>query len=371
VAENVPRRLRGWWKRATTRDVQTLSAQVAALIERVAALENELPSELEHIRDASAAQSELGLVATLTLAREAGVRELLRDLGEQRPLRPGLSIMIISWNHAGFLSGAVCSALELLDKLPPDEQGAVLVLDDCSTDETPQVLDELQTADRRVKPVRSPVNLGIARARNALLHVAETTHALMLDADNTAIPEGAADVYRVARKWEAAFTYANEIVVASDGSMVAPASNEPPTIQYFFSGGPHIDTLGVLDVAYFRRIGGYNPDPEFHAFEDHEVIHRLARFGALIAFVPTVAGRYRFDPLSHSQAYQAAREAAIARLRRAYNQDGRLTSQQPTAMAAHPATGPLWATPAAMAARPELGKCLPGSVESSQPAAEE
>jgi glycosyltransferase involved in cell wall biosynthesis len=304
--------------------------------------------------EVTAEQSELGLMWTLALAREAGVQQLLHTLGEQRPLRPGLSIMTISWNHAGFLRASVESALATLDLLPRDEQGAVLVLDDGSTDETPAVLEELRAADGRVHPVRSPVNLGLSRARNVLLHVAETAHALMLDADNTAVPGGATALYAVAREWEPAFTFGNVIMVAPDRSTLAVASNEPPTVDYFFSGGVHIDTLGVLDVAYFRQIGGYSTDPAFHAFDDHEIIHRLARLDALLAFVPTVAGRYRFDRLSHSRAHQEAHEAAIARLRRAYNQDGRLTSQPPSAMAAHPATGPLWATPAAIAARPEL-----------------
>jgi hypothetical protein len=188
----------------------------------------------------------------------------------------------------------------------------------------------------------------------------------MLDADNAAVPEGATDVYRVAREWNAAFAYGNVIMVAPDGSTVATASNEPPSTDYFFAGGPHIDTLGVLDVAYFREIGGYSPDPAFHAFDDHEIIHRLARLGALIAFVPTVAGRYRFDRLSHSQVHPGSHEAAIARLRRAYNQDGGLTSQPPSAIAAHPATGPLWATPAAITARPELETLLARPAEAMQ-----
>jgi len=228
------------------------------------------------------------------------------------------------------------------------------------------VLEELRAADDRVRPVRSPVNLGLSRARNVLLHVAETTHALMLDADNSAVPEGVIDVYKVANEWNAAFTFGNVTMVDPDGSTVAAASNEPPTTAYFFAGGPHIDTLGVLDVAYFRQIGGYSTDPAFHAFDDHEIIHRLARLGALIAFVPTVAGRYRVDRLSHSRAHEGSHEAAVARLRRAYDQDGRLTSQPPNAIAAHPTTGPLWATPAAIAARPRLERLLARPVETTQ-----
>jgi Glycosyl transferase family 2 len=382
MVENALRRIRAWLKRAKAapavvqqvvnvqesqaRDVHVVGTQVAALSERVAALEKALLAELTRTREVTAEQTELGLVATLALAREAGMQQMLQTLGEQPRLRPGLSILTISWNHGGFLRSSVCSALATLDLVAPDEQGSVLVLDDASSDETPRILEELQGADTRVRPVRSPVNLGLSRARNVLLHVTETTHALMLDADNTAVPEGATSLYAVAREWSPAFTFGNVIMVDPDGSTVAAASNEPPTVDYFFAGGPHIDTLGVLDVAYFRQIGGYSPDPPFHAFDDHEIIHRLGRLGALIAFVPTVAGRYRFDPLSHSQVHQGSHEAAIARLRRAYNQDGGLTAQAPNAMAAHPATGPLWATPAALAARPELATLLAREVEASQ-----
>jgi GT2 family glycosyltransferase len=383
MAENALRRLRSWFKRARTapsvvaqvaevqrdqvRDVHAVSAQVAALTERIADLEKALFGEIAGLREVTAEQAELGLTATFGIGRDAGVRQLTGAIGEQRELRPGLSILTISWNHAGFLRASVRSALATLDLLPPDEQGAVLVLDDESSDETPQILEELRSNDTRVHSVRSPVNLGLTRARNVLLHITETTHALMLDADNTALPEGAADVYRVARKWNSAFTYGNVIMNATDRSTFAVMSNEPPTTDYFFAGGPHIDTLGVLDVAYFRQIGGYSSYPAFHLWgDDHEIIHRLARLGALIAFVPTVAARYRFDRLSHSQVRQGSFEHAVGRLRRAYNQDGRLTAQQPSAMAAHPATGPLWATPAARAARPELQTLLAEPVEAAQ-----
>jgi hypothetical protein len=382
MAESFLRRARAWFTRAKAaptvvdqvadaqgdqvRELHEVGAQVTALSERVTLLEKALVSELGRMRELNAEMSELNLMATHAIAREAGLQHLLEAVGVQRPLRPGLSILTITWNHAGFLRDSVCSALALIDLLPVHEQGSVLVLDDGSSDETPQVLQALQAMDPRVHAVRSPVNLGLSRSRNALLHIAETTHALMLDADNTAVPEGAIELYRVAREWGAAFTFGNVIMVAPDGSTVAIASNEPPTTEYFFAGGPHIDTLGVLDVAYSRQIGGYSPDPAFHAFDDHEIIHRLARLGALIAFVPTIAGRYRFDRLSHSQAHQGSHKATIARLRRAYDQDGRLTAQPPIAMAAHPATGPLWATPAALAARPELATQLASPVEAPQ-----
>jgi hypothetical protein len=95
---------------------------------------------------------------------------------------------------------------------------------------------------------------------------------------------------------------------------------------------------------------------------DREELARLL----VRAPVPTVAGRYRFNPLSHSRAHQGSHEVTIARLRRVYDQDGRLSSQQPSAMAAHPATGSHWVTAEAVASRPALETLLARPVEASQ-----
>src|SRR6266508_2771043 len=113
MAEDVLRRIRAWLRRAKsapatveqvaniqqgqTRDVHAVGSQVAALSERVALLENVFSTELARMRE----QFELGHIATLTLAREAGMQQLLQAVGQQPSLRPGLSILTISWNHAG------------------------------------------------------------------------------------------------------------------------------------------------------------------------------------------------------------------------------------------------------------------------------
>ena len=64
-------------------------------------------------------------------------------------------------------------------------------------------------------------NLGLARARNALLHTVGTTHAFQLDADNTAVPAGAAAVFDVARRYGSAFTYGTVLKVDQDGRGLA------------------------------------------------------------------------------------------------------------------------------------------------------
>ena len=108
-----------------------------------------------------------------------------------------------------------------------------------------------------------------------------------------------------------------------DGSVDAVASNDVPSPGYFFARAHHIDSLAIVAVGVVLEVGGYSLDPAFHAFDDHELVHRLARLGHLIGFVPTVVGRYRVDDLSHSSTlgHQALPPGRLARM---YDQDGKL-----------------------------------------------
>ena len=326
------------------------------LDQRTHILAARLEDDVRRIESRVAEQSALTRATVQAPARDAAMAQLLGGLDLGAALRPGLSVLVISWNHAGFLPAAVQSGLAALDGLPANEQGRVLVLDDASTDETGDVLADLVAQDERVESIRSPVNLGLSRARNVLLQRAATTHALVLDADNRAAPEGVATLYAVAREWRSAFTYGNVLLHRPDGSVDAVASNDVPSPGYFFTRAHHIDSLAIVAVGVVLEVGGYSLDPAFHAFDDHELVHRLARLGHLIGFVPTVVGRYRVDDLSHSSTlgHQALPPGRLARM---YDQDGKLESTV-AAFAAHPATGPVWATAAAAKLDPRLASVV-------------
>ena len=199
--------------------------------------------------------------------------------------------------------------------------------------------------------ITARTNLGLARARNTLLHAVATTHAFQLDADNTAAAAGVAALFAVAREYRSAFTYGNVIRHRPDGRATGVMSNEPLSEPWL--RGNYIDTMAVVDVERVRRLGGWPTDPVLEHVDDWALVHRLARAGELIGFVPVVAGRHR-ALASSSQRSVPDRRIGPARIARTYNPDGRVTPDGIAAFAAHPAVGPLWATTAARAARPEL-----------------
>lgn len=295
-------------------------------------------------------------------ARQAAFRALVEDLGPAPALRPGLSVFTLCWNHGGLLADAVRSGLAVLDHLAPHERGELLIFDDASTDSTPSVAAALAAEDHRVRVIRAPLNLGLALARTALLHACSTTHAFQLDADNTACPAGVADLYRAAIATGAALTYGTVVQAGMDGSAVGPVSNEPPTSALFRSN--YVDTMAVTDIATYRRLGGWSPDPLVEHVDDWWGVWRLVEAGLLITFVPTVVGRYSVLRTSFHLTVADSRIGAN-RVARLLDPTGRRQDDGAVdgvaAVAYDPVAGPLWATPEALRHRPDLAPPAPSS----------
>ncbi|HEX7122726.1 MAG TPA: glycosyltransferase family A protein [Gemmatimonadaceae bacterium] len=74
---------------------------------------------------------------------------------------PRMSVLLATRNRAGLLEDAVRSVLA--QRMPDFE---LIVVDDCSTDETPSVLARLAAADARVRTIRTTAARGVAAARN-------------------------------------------------------------------------------------------------------------------------------------------------------------------------------------------------------------
>jgi glycosyltransferase involved in cell wall biosynthesis len=90
----------------------------------------------------------------------------------------GVSIIIPCFNHASTLERAVVSALR--------QSGVteVLIVDDCSTDQSASVAGKLPISDGRVRPCTLEVNSGPGAARNRGVALATGRFICFLDADD-------------------------------------------------------------------------------------------------------------------------------------------------------------------------------------------
>ena len=100
---------------------------------------------------------------------------------EGAPARPSVSIVFPMYNEEDYILRAVRAAREILAEVTPDYQ--IVIVDDCSTDRTGAIADELAAADPRVTVVHNERNRRLGGTLRAGYAVCTKDLVLYTDAD--------------------------------------------------------------------------------------------------------------------------------------------------------------------------------------------
>jgi len=206
---------------------------------------------------------------------------------------PGATTIVIpTYNRAELLRQTLASVGA--QTLPP---AAVIVVDDGSTDGTPELL-----AGMEVTVVREAAGgLGPSRARDRGLARAETEFVCFLDSDDLLLPDALELLERALRESpDAPFAFGRSLIAARTergwdprGVIAAdPAELEDPLPALFARN--FVPSAGTLARrAALLEIGGYPTEVPYS--EDHYLWVLLARLGAPVA-IPAFTSLYRFHP---------------------------------------------------------------------------
>lgn len=104
---------------------------------------------------------------------------------------PKISVCIPSYNHAHFLTDAIGSVLK---QTYTDFE--LVVVDNCSTDNTAQLVQEYMATDSRVRYVRNHINVGPQNNLNRCLEVATGEYINILCADDLLEPAALQELIR-------------------------------------------------------------------------------------------------------------------------------------------------------------------------------
>ena len=96
-------------------------------------------------------------------ARPRSGRGSTSGFGVKWPPMPGLSVFFPAYNDTGTIASLVITAVQVAGTLTPDFE--VIVINDCSQDDTPRILDELaRVYPDHVRIVHHPTNRGYGGA---------------------------------------------------------------------------------------------------------------------------------------------------------------------------------------------------------------
>lgn len=163
---------------------------------------------------------------------------------------PLVTVLIPAYNAAAYIRQAVESVLG------QTERGLeVVVVDDCSTDGTAEIVDSIAHSDERVRLIRNKENKGASFSRNAAIEAASSQWIALLDADDWYDHDRLKIMLQIANQYDADMVADNMHFVEGHNTVpwrtllpVREAAPQPLTVTEFVRYdmiGRHA-TLGLL-----------------------------------------------------------------------------------------------------------------------------
>lgn len=220
-----------------------------------------------------------------------------------------VDVVVPCYNYARYLETCVSSILG-----QTGVEVRVLILDDCSTDDTPETAARLASRDARVTVVRNEVNLGLIGAANrGMLGWAEAPYSLLISADDALTPGALARAVAVLERHpEVGFVFGTVVVFDGDPPPPLPAAGDdvshrvmegPWLIEHICHHRNDVPTpTAVVRTELQKRIGGYNPATPHTS--DMEMWLRMAAY-AKVGVIQAPQGYYRVHGSNMSGLYFA------------------------------------------------------------------
>lgn len=214
---------------------------------------------------------------------------------------PRVSVLMAAYNTAAYLEEAVRSVLA--QTLPDFE---LIVIDDGSKDNTPDLLARLAAQDARIVAHRQ-ANKGIGGATNTALDLARGEYVAILDSDDAMEPDRLAlqtayldahpDIVAVGSQWYTMDTQSR--ISGLDRHPLAPDTTRALMFAYFSMHHPTI----MARKSAILAVGKYNALKR-QGCRDYEVFANLALAGHQLANLPHPLMRWRLNPTgaTHSSA---------------------------------------------------------------------
>lgn len=164
------------------------------------------------------------------------------------PRRPGVSVVIVSWNTRELLLGTLRSFLPLPDGLPAE----VIVVDNASADGSPEAV-ERDFPDVRV--LRNDRNLGFAAGVNVGLRAARHELALLLNPDTRVLGDAIGNLAAYARDHPAAAVVGPR-VLNEDGSLQSSRFRFPSLLNELLAATYLYQLFPRSSLLNRERLGG-------------------------------------------------------------------------------------------------------------------
>ncbi len=130
-------------------------------------------------------------------------------------MNPLVSVVMPAYNAEKFIEETVKSV-----QAQTVSDFELIIIDDCSTDKTFDVITRLAFKDNRIKVVKGEKNMGVAHVRNKGLSLAKGKYVALLDSDDIWLPEKLERQIKLAEENKADLVYCSYAMIDENGNKV-------------------------------------------------------------------------------------------------------------------------------------------------------
>ena len=201
-------------------------------------------------------------------------------------MAPLVSVIMPAYNSALFVEEAITSVLA-----QSFTDFELIVIDDCSQDNTACIVSEFAERDARVRLVRNNKNMGVAQTRNRGLELFRGKYVALLDSDDYWKPQMLEKMLALAEEMKADIVYCSYELVDEQGRKVCNDFIVPTETTFEESIVKSVITCSTVLVTAELAKNNRFPTNMYH--EDIALWFQMLRDGAIARGVPEVLAAYR------------------------------------------------------------------------------
>ena len=153
-----------------------------------------------------------------------------------------VSIITPSWNSEKYIKKTIESVQN-----QTYSNWEMIIVDDCSSDNTVKIVQEISKTDPRVRILKQSTNGGAAKARNRSLKEATGRYVAYLDADDIWKPSKIEKQIRFMKEHKCGFSCASYEVIDDEGNALNKEVHMLPSVDYVgFLTNNLLQTVGIM-----------------------------------------------------------------------------------------------------------------------------
>jgi teichuronic acid biosynthesis glycosyltransferase TuaG len=167
----------------------------------------------------------------------------------------------------------------------------LILVDDCSTDQTPELIKNYIQMDKRIRYIRLERNMGAAAARNRGLEAASGRYVAFIDADDLWMPDKLIKQLTLMKEKNVGFTFTAIEMIDENDNIVKAKRAVVPVIDYKFLLSNTM--IACSSVVLDREMTGKFQMPDVRKGQDFATWLMLLRGGLLAYGIDRTLVRYR------------------------------------------------------------------------------